>query len=100
MSSRRPIQGRTPNEGRLDARWRANAPAECVGNGRPPLTLTHAGHLKAQIDEGRSLAILEQQRFYATGVSILAATFIILTTLSMGISERVREFAMLRAIAD
>lgn len=66
----------------------------------PPLTLTHAGHLKAQIDEGRSLAILEQQRFYATGVSILAATFIILTTLSMGISERVREFAMLRAIAD
>ncbi|MDY0165601.1 MAG: ABC transporter permease [Thermoguttaceae bacterium] len=106
MTVARKISGQTPRINRVyvalkdeatlsdfAARWQ-----DALQTADPPLALTDAGHLRAQIDEGRSLAILEQQRFYATGVSILAATFIILTTLSMGISERIREFAMLRAI--
>ena len=33
------------------------------------------------------------------GISLLAALFIIFTTLSMGVDERIRQFAMLRAVA-
>jgi len=100
------ISGQTPRINRVhvdlkdgvaapdfEARWQAR-----LDEAEPPAALTHAEHLKADIDEGRQLAILEQQRFYASGVSILAATFIIFTTLSMGVSERIRQFAVLRAI--
>ncbi|QDU58061.1 ABC transporter permease [Aeoliella mucimassa] len=39
------------------------------------------------------------QAYSATGLAALAAVFIIFSTLSMGVTERSREFAMLRAIA-
>lgn len=39
------------------------------------------------------------QAYSATALAALAAVFIIFSTLSMGVSERSREFAMLRAIA-
>ena len=39
-----------------------------------------------------------RQAWAATGMSLLAALFIIFTTLSMGVSERVRQFAIMRAV--
>ncbi|BBO32085.1 ABC transporter permease [Lacipirellula parvula] len=39
------------------------------------------------------------QSYSATGLSLLAALFIIMSTLSMSVQERIRQFAMLRAIA-
>ena len=77
----------------FEGRWKQR-----LDGSNPPLALTKVDDLKAEIDEGRQMAILEQQRFYASGVSILAATFIIFTTLSMGVSERIRQFAVLRAV--
>lgn len=40
----------------------------------------------------------KQEAWAATGLSLLAALFIIFTTLSMGVTERVRQFAVLRAV--
>lgn len=79
--------------GDFEGRWKQQ-----LEQADPPLALAHVDDLKAEIDEGRQMAILEQQRFYASGISILAATFIIFTTLSMGVSERIRQFAVLRAV--
>ena len=39
-----------------------------------------------------------RQAWAATGMSLLAALFIIFTTLSMGVSERARQFAVMRAV--
>ncbi|HEY4310613.1 MAG TPA: ABC transporter permease [Pirellulales bacterium] len=39
------------------------------------------------------------QAYSATGISLLAALFIIFTTLSMGVHERIRQFAVLRAVS-
>jgi len=39
------------------------------------------------------------QAYSATGLAALASVFIIFTTLSMGVTERTRQFALLRAIA-
>jgi putative ABC transport system permease protein len=39
------------------------------------------------------------QAYSATGISLLAALFIVFTTLSMGVHERTRQLAVLRAVA-
>jgi len=39
------------------------------------------------------------QAYSATGMSLMAALFIIFTTLSMGVNERIRQFAVMRAVA-
>ncbi|MDO4570503.1 MAG: FtsX-like permease family protein [Planctomycetia bacterium] len=53
--------------------------------------------LKA-LEEQESPQSLLQQAWSAIGLILLASIFIIFTTLSMGVSERVRMIAMLRAI--
>ena len=106
MAVARKISGQTPRINRLHiglkegtvvsdfrSRWQQQ-----LEQTDPPLQLTTVADVTAEINEGRQMAILEQQRFYATGIAILGATFIIFTTLSMGVSERIRHFAMLRAV--
>lgn len=46
----------------------------------------------------RSVSTLRAQAYSTTGVALLSTLFIIFTTLSMGISERIRQLAILRAI--
>jgi putative ABC transport system permease protein len=54
---------------------------------------------KAKRQIGRMAAGARRQAYSATGLSLLAAFFIIVTTLSMGVNERIRQFAILRAVA-
>ncbi len=55
--------------------------------------------IQEDLRSGRSVSSVRGQAYSATGISMLASLFIIFTTLSMGVHERTRQFAVLRAIA-
>ncbi len=65
---------------------------------RPAASILGAEDIKAGIEEGMMAARSKQEAWAATGLSLLAALFIIFTTLSMGVAERIRQFAILRAV--
>ncbi|MCX7428353.1 MAG: ABC transporter permease [Planctomycetia bacterium] len=56
------------------------------------------GDVKEDMEQGFSATRVRNQSYAATGISLLAALFIILTTLGMGVDERIRQLAMLRAV--
>ncbi len=62
-------------------------------------TLLALGDVEDELKSGFSSSRVRSQAYSATGIALLASLFIILTTLSMGVSERVRQFAVLRAVA-
>lgn len=64
----------------------------------PPVLLAGFEEVKSGLEETYSAANARTQAYSATGISLLAALFIIFTTLSMGVSERVRQFAVMRAV--
>ncbi|MCO8125118.1 FtsX-like permease family protein [Stieleria sp. TO1_6] len=66
---------------------------------RPPLKIVDFNTVRSGMASSRSVSGQMAQAWAATGMASLAAIFIIFSTLSMGVSERVREFAMLRAVA-
>ncbi|MFT3788126.1 MAG: ABC transporter permease [Tepidisphaeraceae bacterium] len=55
--------------------------------------------MEEELNASATAENLRMQAYAATGISLLAALFIIFATLNMGVSERARQFAMLRAIA-
>ncbi len=55
--------------------------------------------IEEELDGSVASETLRGQAWMATGISLLAALFIIFSTLSMGVEERVRELAILRAVA-
>jgi putative ABC transport system permease protein len=65
---------------------------------QPPALLLSADDIRAEIEEAQATASARRQAWAATGISLLAAVFIIFTTLSMGVHERVRQLAILRAV--
>jgi putative ABC transport system permease protein len=65
----------------------------------PPLQFQNSFELEPELNDSASADNLRMQAYAATGTSLLAALFIIFTTLSMGVSERSRQLAILRAIA-
>jgi putative ABC transport system permease protein len=65
----------------------------------PPATLFDLEELKTAMAERGSGASAKNQAYAATGLALLAGFFIIFATLSMGVSERVRQLAILRAVA-
>lgn len=65
----------------------------------PPLQFQNAQELEEELDASQTAKNMLMQAYSATGISLLAALFIIFTTLSMGVSERARQFAVLRAVA-
>ncbi|TWU35750.1 putative ABC transporter permease YknZ [Novipirellula aureliae] len=65
----------------------------------PPLQLVDFSAVRSGLEASGSVSSQQSQAWAATGMASLAAIFIIFSTLSMGVSERAREFAMLRAIA-
>jgi putative ABC transport system permease protein len=69
-----------------------------IANARPTASILAADDIKSGIEEGMMAARSKQEAWAATGLSLLAALFIIFTTLSMGVAERVRQFAILRAV--
>ncbi len=53
----------------------------------------------AELESSGTSKTARTQAYAATGISSLAALFIIFTTLSMGVHEQVRQLALLRAVA-
>ncbi|MDA8744538.1 ABC transporter permease [Rubripirellula amarantea] len=74
--------------------WRQRLAAE-----RPPLKLIDYSVVRSGMESSSKVSGQQSQAWAATGMASLAGIFIIFSTLSMGVSERAREFAMLRAIA-
>ncbi|EGF26445.1 ABC transporter permease [Rhodopirellula baltica] len=72
---------------------------ERLASGRPAMQLIDFEAVRAGMESNRSVSGQQAQAWAATGMATLAAIFIIFSTLSMGVSERTREFAMLRAVA-
>lgn len=72
---------------------------EQLAQAKPAVRLVDYDEVKAGLKQTRSLSSQRSQAWAATGMASLAACFIIFSTLSMGVSERAREFAMLRAVA-
>ncbi|WDQ17247.1 ABC transporter permease [Rhodopirellula sp. P2] len=68
-------------------------------SGRPAMQLIDFEAVRAGMESNRTVSGQQSQAWAATGMATLAAIFIIFSTLSMGVSERTREFAMLRAVA-
>lgn len=64
----------------------------------PPARMLGIDEIKAGLEEGMMAANARRQAWAATGMALLAALFIIFTTLSMGVTERVRQFALMRAV--
>lgn len=64
----------------------------------PRASILGAEDIRSSMEEGFSAARAKRQAWAATGLSLLAALFIIFTTLSMGVTERIRQFAVIRAV--
>lgn len=64
-----------------------------------PSQFQEAHDIEEALDESASAENLEFQGHMAAAVSMLAAFFIILSTLNMGVTERIRQLAILRAVA-
>lgn len=65
----------------------------------PPATLFDLEELKTAMADRGAGASAKNQAYAATGLALLAGFFIIFATLSMGVSERIRQLAILRAVA-
>ncbi|WP_237607562.1 ABC transporter permease [Roseimaritima sediminicola] len=65
----------------------------------PPLQIVDFAAVRGGMQQSRSVGSQQAQALAATGMASLAAVFIIFSTLSMGVGERIRELAMLRAVA-
>lgn len=57
------------------------------------------GKVEGEVADSTTFETVRAQAWSATGISLLAALFIVFTTLSMGVDERTRQLAMLRAVA-
>lgn len=69
-----------------------------VADANPPVLLVGTQDIAVALEENAMAANARRQAWAATGMSLLAALFIIFTTLSMGIHERIRQFAVMRAV--
>jgi putative ABC transport system permease protein len=69
-----------------------------IAKSRPAASLLGVDDIQTGIEEGMMARRTRQEAWGATGLSLLAALFIIFSTLSMGVTERVRQFAIMRAI--
>jgi putative ABC transport system permease protein len=76
------------------ARW-----ADPMARSTPPAEVRTPEKVDSEVDNSTTFETVRVQAFSAMGISLLAALFIIFTTLSMGVDERIRQFAMFRAVA-
>jgi putative ABC transport system permease protein len=65
----------------------------------PAVNILDVDKVKEQMAGDGAAAGKKAQAYSTTGMALMAAVFIIFTTLSMGVSERARELAVLRAVA-
>lgn len=72
---------------------------ERLASGAPPFRVVDFESVREGFATSGSVSQSLAQSYSATALAAMAAVFIIFSTLSMGVSERARELAMLRAIA-
>jgi putative ABC transport system permease protein len=65
----------------------------------PPAEFQALEDVGTELQQSSAAESVRGQALSATGISLLAALFIIFTTLNMGVDERIRQFAMLRAVS-
>lgn len=65
----------------------------------PSLNVLDFDAVRAGLKDNYSVSTELAQAYSATALAALASVFIIFTTLSMGVSERARQYALLRSIA-
>ena len=80
--------------GEFRAHW-----ADQFAQANPPAEIQAQEDVGAELQQSSTSESIRGQALSATGISLLAALFIIFTTLNMGVDERIRQFAMLRAVS-
>lgn len=83
--------------GATDAQF-SDALAPYLGSSAPAAELLRTEDIRGKLSSGFAAEGARKQAYFVTALSILASAFIIFTTLSMGVSERARQLAMLRAV--
>lgn len=63
-----------------------------------PVQFQESIDIEEALDESSAAANVQLQAYATTGIAMLVALLVILCTLSMGVTERIRQFAILRAI--
>ncbi|WP_082846224.1 ABC transporter permease [Planctomyces sp. SH-PL14] len=69
-----------------------------LSQAKPAAYMQSLAELDAELSESTTSDTVRSQAYAATGISLLAALFIVFSTLSMGVDERIRQFAILRAV--
>ncbi|MBI1348681.1 FtsX-like permease family protein [bacterium] len=64
-----------------------------------PVQFQEAFEIEEALDQSASSENVQMQAYAATGIAMLVGMLVIFCTLSMGVTERIRQFAVLRAIA-
>lgn len=65
----------------------------------PAAEIVSLADVDSELQDSTTNETVRSQAYAATGISLLAALFIIFSTLSMGVDERIRQFAILRAVS-
>lgn len=63
-----------------------------------PVQFQEAYEIEEALDESAAADNVQMQSYAATGIGMLVAMLVIFGTVSMGVTERVRQFAVLRAV--
>ncbi len=69
-----------------------------VSGAQPPVVMAALNDVVEGLERGSAARGARGQAYSATAMALLAALFIIFTTSSMGVSERLRQLALLRAV--
>ena len=64
-----------------------------------PVQFQESIEIEEKLDESSAADNVRLQSFAATGVGLLLAMIVIFSTINMGVTERIRQLAMLRAVA-
>lgn len=70
-----------------------------LGNASTPVQFQEAYEIEENLDQSATAENVRLQALNATGIAMLAALFLIFSTLNIGVAERIRQFAVLRAVA-
>ena len=70
-----------------------------LGRFGTPVQFQEAHDIEEALDQSASADNVRLQSFAATGVALLVALLVIFSTVNMGVTERVRQLAILRAVA-
>lgn len=63
-----------------------------------PVQFQESIEIEEKLDEAAALDNVKLQSYAATGIAMLVALLVIFCTVNMGVTERVRQFAVLRAV--